>query len=82
MRQYEGNNERVIKTVYCNKCGRILNVNNGIVMEGLCSVNQSWGYFSMKDGQRDSFDLCESCFDVIVRDFVIPVENIDEKEMI
>ncbi|MBE5949740.1 MAG: hypothetical protein E7261_12075 [Lachnospiraceae bacterium] len=82
MRQYEGKDTVTLKSIYCNKCGRMLKSDNGIITEGICSVNQLWGYFSMKDGQRHSFDLCEECYDSFVKGFVIPVENIEEKEMI
>ena len=32
------------------------------------------GYFSEKDGERHSFDLCESCYDDLLRTFRIPAE--------
>lgn len=82
MKKYEGKDTVTLESVYCNRCGKMLKTDKGIVMEGICSVNQLWGYFSMKDGQRHSFDLCETCYDTLIRDFVIPVENIEEKEMI
>lgn len=82
MKQYDGKDTVVLKSVYCNRCGKIIKADNGIVTEGICSVNQLWGYFSMKDGQRHVFDLCEICYDALIKDFVIPVENIEEKEMI
>ena len=82
MRQYEGKDTVTLKSIYCKKCGKMLKSGNGIVMEGICSINQLWGYFSTKDGQRHSFDLCEACYDSLIKDFVIPVENIEEKEMI
>lgn len=82
MRQYKGKYNKILKEIYCNKCGKIISLDNGIIKEGVCSVNQLWGYFSDKDGQRHTFDLCESCYDVIIKDFAIPIENIEEKEMV
>ena len=82
MRQYEGKDTITLKSIYCNKCGRVLKSDNGIVMEGICSVNQLWGYFSMKDGQRHSFDLCEECYDKMVARFRIPVEVTTNHELL
>ena len=82
MKRYEGKDTLTLKEVYCNRCGKIMKTDNGIVTEGICSVNQLWGYFSEKDGQRHSFDLCEACYDAVISDFVIPAENIEEKELI
>ena len=42
--------------------------------EGVFSVDYTWGYFSDKDGERHSFDLCESCYDELLRSFRIPAE--------
>ena len=33
----------------------------------------SWGYFSKKDGETHSFDLCEECYDKWIGGFQIPV---------
>lgn len=71
MKKIENN---VIKEVYCQKCGRQLEVRNGIITEGAISIEEKWGYFSNKDLQMHSFDLCEECYDKIVAEFAIPVE--------
>ena len=42
----------------------------------------SWGYFSEKDGETHSFDLCEECYDRITGQFAVPVEKKDELELI
>ena len=42
-------------------------------MEGVLPVDIAWGYFSKKDTQRHQFDLCEDCYDEIIRGFAIPV---------
>jgi len=41
-------------------------------------VEHTWGYFSGKDGESCSFDLCEECFDEITKGFLIPTECKDE----
>lgn len=62
-------NEEVI----CNQCGRKLSVQNGILTEGCVSVDTTFGYFSEKDGVRHRFDLCENCYDKMIRAFLVPV---------
>lgn len=61
------------KTVYCNRCGKSLHVENDIVMEGILSVETTWGYFSKKDGEIHSFDMCEECYDNLIKQFKHPV---------
>ena len=42
--------------------------------EEVLSVDHTWGYFSEKDGERHSFDLCESCYDKLLASFKIPAD--------
>ena len=44
-----------------------------MLQEGVLSVRQKWGYFSDKDGETHSFDLCEKCYDRLISQFKIPV---------
>ncbi len=73
MRQYQLKETKEIKKIICNKCGKEIAVNHGIPAEDVLSVDKRWGYFSDKDNQVDSFDLCEKCYDEIVATFSIPV---------
>lgn len=73
MRQYEMKETKEIKKIICNKCGKEIVVQNGIAREDYLSVDKRWGYFSGKDSQTDSFDLCEECYDSFVATFLIPV---------
>ena len=41
-----------------------------------------WGYFSEKDGESHSFDLCEACYDKLTAGFKIPPEKNTEKELL
>ena len=82
MRKYRGNGKKTLQEAVCNRCGKALRVENGIITEGICHVEQLWGYFSEKDGQRHTFDLCEACYDAVVGEFAVPIENIEEKELI
>lgn len=58
-----------LTTAVCNCCGRPLTIKNGILMEGICSIDNTWGYFSNKDLEHHSFDLCEDCYDKITSHF-------------
>ena len=48
----------------CNCCGGTIEQKDYIHIEKI------WGYFSnQKDGQKHSFNICESCYDVWSREF-------------
>lgn len=81
MREYNKENESQLENVVCNKCGRQLVVENGIVKEGCFSADKVFGYFSSRDGIRHRFDLCEACYDALIREFSIPVCETEEKEL-
>lgn len=76
MRQYQKEIKEVesIEKIICNQCGKEILVSNGHEAEGVFQVDYVWGYFSEKDGERHSFDLCEACYDAFVRNFQIPVK--------
>ncbi|MCI7813752.1 MAG: hypothetical protein SO016_14425 [Lachnospiraceae bacterium] len=77
MKKYEGN---TVKEVICNCCGKRIAVEDGISEEEIFHVEKRWGYFSKRDMQKDSFDLCESCYEQIVASFIIPVKTEEETE--
>ncbi|MBU9726409.1 hypothetical protein [Diplocloster modestus] len=82
MRKYKEKRTFSVEKIYCNMCGKEMTVVNGVIREGVLSVDKSWGYFSDKDGQVHSFDLCEECYDKFIGKFQIPVEIVKEKELI
>lgn len=82
MRVYSENNKDELVSITCNACGRELIVENGIVKEGICSCREKFGYFSKKDGQIHCFDLCESCYDKLIKGFQIPVEIEESNELV
>lgn len=82
MREYLDENKTVLAAVVCNKCKKKLLVENGILKEGCFDVNAAFGYFSKKDGQLHSFDMCEDCYDDMISQFQIPVEGEDAKELL
>ena len=55
-----------------------IKIKDGVIREGLLSVEKRWGYFSDKDNEVHRFDLCEECYDRMVSQFVIPVEKENE----
>lgn len=75
MRQYKLKETREVKKIVCNCCGKEIPVINGTPREGVFSVDYEWGYFSGKDGEKHSFDLCESCYDNLTETFQIPVKS-------
>ena len=50
---------RAEKQLFCNKCGKKFIEENGLIREDYVMITKSWGYFSEKDGRRDTFCLCE-----------------------
>lgn len=75
MRRYKEEQDRKLISVICNRCGKELKVENGYLKEGCFQADCTFGYFSRKDGSRQQFDLCEDCFDGWVKEFLVPVEE-------
>lgn len=73
---------RKMDEIYCNKCGKRIRSSRGIAQEGVLRVEKSWGYFSGKDGEKHSFDLCEDCYDGVIAGFKLPVEIEEETELL
>ena len=69
------------KNLCCNRCGRILKSENGILREDVFEGKKQWGYFSKRDGQIHSFLLCEDCYDAMEKKFVVPPEVTEETEL-
>lgn len=68
--------------IFCNQCGKELKLEEEIVREGYFSADVTFGYFSNKDGLRHRWDLCEECYDALIRSFRIPVEESERNEMV
>ena len=77
MRQYQYHlkEERKTEKSFCNQCGKEIIVKNEMPQEDILTVEKRWGYFSEKDNEVHRFDLCESCYDKLIAQFVIPVEK-------
>ena len=81
MRRY-GDGKRMLEKVVCNKCGRTLRVENGLLKEFCFSGDAAFGYFSRKDGVAQHFDLCEDCYDEWTAQFAVPAEETEELELL
>lgn len=82
MRRYEKKTEKELVKAVCNKCGRELKVENGVLKEGCFSAEVAFGYFSRKDGTIHKFDLCEDCYDEMTAQFAVPVESGPNTELL
>lgn len=80
MKKYDRNGRLI--SVTCNGCGRPISHSGNIITSGALSFRAEWGFFSGKDGELHSFDICENCYDRIVRGFVIPVDVDEVKEFV
>lgn len=60
--------------MYCNSCGKLLKVENGILKEDAFEATKEWGYFSERDMEVHHFNLCEECYERLISEFKIPVE--------
>ena len=67
---------------YCNSCGKELQYDNEMLIEGAAFFDVHWGYFSEKDGETHSICLCETCYDRITKTFQIPVEVTERTELL
>ena len=81
MRRYEDGQKKLIKAV-CNKCGRTLQVENGLLKEFCFSADAMFGYFSRRDGVAQHFDLCEDCYDEWTAQFAVAPEETEELELL
>ncbi|MCM1252030.1 MAG: hypothetical protein NC321_04350 [Clostridium sp.] len=74
--------ENKLTAVICNCCNKNLLVENGILKQECIHVAHDFGYFSERDGETHSFDLCEDCYASIIARFRVPVENAERKELL
>ncbi|NBH13312.1 hypothetical protein D3Z36_03770 [Lachnospiraceae bacterium] len=66
---------RTEEKIICNCCKKVIRDQNFPFGTEYLHVEKEWGYFSNKDGERQEFDLCESCYDTLIRKFQIPVAS-------
>ena len=66
----------------CNFCGKEIQVDKDMTIEGVAAFEIDWGYFSDKDGEKHQFRLCESCYDKITKQFKVPIDVINNVELV
>ncbi|MGN0335713.1 MAG: hypothetical protein ACI4DV_08670 [Lachnospiraceae bacterium] len=81
MRFYKDREKKILVRIQCNCCGRELEMHCGIPAEGVLRVEKDWGYFSKKDLKHHEFDLCEECYERMISEFRIPVEESEVLEL-
>ena len=82
MRRDQEQEQRMLVKIVCNGCGREMQLENGIVQEGVFPGDVRWGYFSRHDGERHRFDLCETCYERLAGSFCIPADVEEETELL
>ena len=80
MLKYDEKHELIEAT--CNCCQKNLKIQNGIITEGVFSVEYAFGYFSTKDEEIHKFDLCEACYDKFTKGFCIAPDIVNNTELL
>ncbi len=63
--------QQTVEQIICNGCGREIPLERADYFHG----EKTWGYFSNQDGRRDSFDLCEDCYQRMVDGFAVKLQE-------
>lgn len=79
---YHMKEEQKTAPLFCNCCAREIASENGILKEDVLEIRKEWGFFSKKDLQVHSFVVCESCYDKMMKTFVIPVTKTEKTEVL
>lgn len=69
----EQNTEHV-NVINCNMCGKKVKSSQGILKEEMFEAKKEWGFFSSKDTEIHSFNICEKCYDDLIKTFKIPIK--------
>lgn len=80
MEDLERNKQYSNSEVYCNCCGRVIS-ETGNSKEDYLQVKKAWGYFSSKDLTGHAFNMCEMCYDKMIANFKVPVEEFPVDEI-
>ncbi len=57
----------VLDKIICDMCHKEIKKNNVGNYVDYFHLNKTWGYDSSKDGRTDDFDICEECYDKILK---------------
>lgn len=64
-----------IDQVFCNSCGNEIPKNDQGYFADYVHIEKQWGYFSGKDGECHTIDICEACYNKITNSFMLPIYN-------
>ncbi|MBR5127230.1 MAG: hypothetical protein IKU69_02265 [Roseburia sp.] len=70
------------KMIYCNKCGRPICMEECVEKADYLKIEKNWGYFSNKDGMNQKINICEECYDEMIKGFRIPPEEEENTELL
>ena len=66
---------KISNVIYCNCCGRKICNAGGEERASFLAIRKTWGYFSdQKDGSIHTMEICEPCYDRLIKSFAIAPE--------
>ena len=69
------------KMIYCNKCGKAICLEEAVEKADYV-IQKNWGYFSNKDGVHQEINICENCYDEMIKSFEIPPTEKENTELL
>jgi len=57
----------ITDVIICDACGKEIKKNKFGELNDYFHIEKMWGYHSSKDGRNDSFDICEECYDKMIK---------------
>ncbi|MEA4968546.1 MAG: hypothetical protein VB048_10585, partial [Bacteroidaceae bacterium] len=58
---------KITDVIICDACGKEIKKNKFGEFDEFFHVEKMWGYHSDKDGRYDCFDICEKCYDKMIK---------------
>lgn len=66
--------KNIVNEIYCNICGKKIEKDVHGYFSDHLHIKKTWGYNSTKDGACHELDICEECYDKILKNCKISVE--------
>lgn len=63
----------IAEKIICNCCGKEIEKNIHGYLNDYVHIEKKWGYGSDKDGELQSADICEKCWDKITSEFAVKI---------
>ena len=76
------NEKNQLVEIVCNKCGKRTKVEDDMLKEEWVHIQNVFGYFSKRDGEISQIDLCETCYERLCADLLIPETVRKNKELL